>query len=419
MSHSKRLLAAMFTLALAAGCGSSKSDSGASNTTAAGQSGTTAAGTPTSKAADNSNVPGITDTKIKLGTTLPITGTAATAGKGLRDGIKLAVDEVNAAGGINGRQIDLTVLDDGFDVNKLVNNVQQLVNEEKVYALVSPAGSQAIPGTYDFIKSSRTPMWGPVSPPDPKIQPVFILGPSRTEQLRVAVDYLATKGVTKLAVIGQNNTLGAEAKAAAEAQAPKDGMTIVARETVEVQSKDVSAAVNNVLATDANGIIMGVDNAQAALVQNQIKGAGKRDKFVIATDAGAGGPGGQNTIKLCEPDACEGFIAGMQTQLTTSDAVATVRDLAAKNNMDAGGLNFIIQTYAYTKAFFEVLKSMNGDFSYDNFYKAAEAINYDSGIVPKIKCGPLPDGHSCGAGAALAEYKGGNWTVVQNFTVAK
>jgi branched-chain amino acid transport system substrate-binding protein len=297
--------------------------------------------------------------------------------------------------------------------------VQQLVNETKVYAIVSPAGSQAIPGTYDFIKSSRTPMWGPVSPPDPKIEPVFILGPSRTEQLRVAIDYLGSKGVTKLAVIGQNNTLGAEAKAAAETQAPKNNMTIVAQETVEVQSKDVTAAVNKVLASGADGVVMGVDNAQAALVQNQINQAGKRGQILIATDAGAGGPGGENTTKLCEPNACEGFIAGMQTQLTTSDAVASVRDLVTKNNMETGGLNFIIQTYAYTKAFFEVLKSMNGDYRYDNFYKTAEAIDYDSGLVPKIKCGPLPDGHSCGAGAALGEFRAGKWTVVQDFTVAK
>ena len=370
---------------------------------------------------DNTGVPGITDTTIKLGSTLPIVGTAATAGVGLRDGIKLAVDEINAAGGIAGRKIETVVLDDGFDVNRLVSNVQKLVNEDKVYAIVAPAGSQALPGTYDFIKSSRTPMWGPVSPPDPKIEPVFILAATRTAQLRVAIDYMGSKGVKKLAVIGQNNTLGAEAKAAAEAQAPKNGMTIVAQETVEVQSKDVTAAVNKVLSSGADGVVMGVDNAQAALVQNQINQAGKRAAIMVATDSGAGGPGGDNTTKLCEPNACEGFIGAMQAELTTSDVaqVAKVRDLSQKAGMAQGGLNFILQSYAYTSAFFEVLKKMDGNYKYENFYKNAEAIDYDSGILPKIKCGALPDGHSCGAGAGLAEFKGGKWTVIQKFTVPK
>ena len=413
------VVAVVVSLALlAAACGESaeKKAENAPAVTAAPGTGATGTTKP-----DNTGVPGITDTTIKIGSTLPIVGTAATAGVGLRDGIKLAVDEINAAGGIGGRKVETVVLDDGFDVNRLVSNVQKLVNEDKVYAIVAPAGSQALPGTYDFIKSSRTPMWGPVSPPDPKIEPVFILAATRTAQLRVAIDYMGTKGVKKLAVIGQNNTLGAEAKAAAEAQAPKNAMTIVAQETVEVQSKDVTAAVNKVLSSGAEGVVMGVDNAQAALVQNQINQAGKRASIIVATDSGAGGPGGDNTTKLCEPNACEGFIGAMQAELTTSDVaqVAKVRDLSQKANMAQGGLNFILQSYAYTSAFFEVLKKMNGSYKYENFYKAAEAIDYDSGILPKIKCGALPDGHSCGAGAGLAEFKAGKWTVIQKFTVPK
>ena len=115
---------------------------------------TAATSVPVATAGPSSSksVPGISDKTIKIGLTGPYTGSAAVAGQGLRAGVQIAVDEVNAAGGIAGRKVELVALDDGFDIPKLVANVRRLVDDEKVYAIVGAAGSQALPGTYDFLK---------------------------------------------------------------------------------------------------------------------------------------------------------------------------------------------------------------------------------------------------------------------------
>lgn len=147
--------------------------------------------------------PGITDTEIVIGATLPLTGTAALAGQGLRAGLEIAKDEINKAGGINGRKIKLVLLDDGFKADRVVTNVRRLVSQDNVYALVAPAGSQGLPGTWPFIKESGTPVWGPVSPADPEQREVYLLSATRAAQLKVAIDYYADQGFTKLGVVQQ------------------------------------------------------------------------------------------------------------------------------------------------------------------------------------------------------------------------
>ena len=80
----------------------------------------------------------------------------ALAGEGLLAGIELAIEEANEAGGVNGRQLELVTLDDGFDIPRNVANMRRLVEEENVYAIVSPAGSQALPGSWELIEETGT-----------------------------------------------------------------------------------------------------------------------------------------------------------------------------------------------------------------------------------------------------------------------
>ena len=114
--------------------------------------------------------PGVTDDQIKIGATLPLTGTAAVSGQGLQAGIKMAVDEINAAGGIDGRKINLIILDDGFTADRVVTNVRRLVSQEKVYAVVAPAGL-AGPARYLAVhRAEQDPGVGPDLPRRPEAE---------------------------------------------------------------------------------------------------------------------------------------------------------------------------------------------------------------------------------------------------------
>lgn len=371
------------------------------------------------ESADNKPQQGVTKTSIKIGSTQPITGVAAIAGQGLYAGVKIAVDEVNAKGGINGRLIEFVSLDDTFDVPRSVANMRRLVEQEKVYAILSPAGSQALPASWNLIKETRVPVWGPVSPADAKIEPLFILGPSRTEQLRKGIDWHAKNGCTKLALIGQPNELGAEGKKAVELQLKvHKGMKLVASEEVAVRSQEITNAVLKVRDAGAQCLVMATDNVQVALVLKKIQELGLNIK--VASDNGAGGTGGTNMVNLAGT-AADGFVGGLQVNLPTDTSQVGVRawrTLADKSTLPQATNNFSLQTYTYTKSFFKALERLGDDLNWNRLYQLLEAEKVNNlGAAPNITCGPLPTGRSCAKGAALAQYNATakSWTIVSPF----
>src|SRR5688500_9381498 len=72
------------------------------------------------KAASSKSAPGVSDSTIKLGMLVDLTGPFATSGKTSNTASQFAVEEINAAGGVCGRKIELVARDHGYDVQKAV-----------------------------------------------------------------------------------------------------------------------------------------------------------------------------------------------------------------------------------------------------------------------------------------------------------
>ncbi|MGI9597223.1 MAG: ABC transporter substrate-binding protein, partial [Acidimicrobiales bacterium] len=360
---------------------------------------------------------------ITIGTSQPFTGRAAVAGEGLLGGIQMAVDEVNANGGIDGCDYELVWEDDRFEIEQMVTNVRKMIDEDGVWGFVGTAGSQAIPSTYPAIEGAGTPLWGPVSPADQDIQQVYLTNPTRTEQGRICIDSFSEQGITQMAVIGQDNELGDEARAAAEAQAPVHGIEVVAEEEVEVLSDAVAPAVLAVIDSGAGGVLTALDNAQNGLILDQFHEAGF--EALVCSDAGSSGAGGLNTVGLANPEAADGYLGALQVALPDSDdpfvtAWSALWEAYEGPGKEGGAPNFSLQTYSISRAFFELWDRLNGDYSYENFHAVAEGLVDDSieiPSIPPIACGPLPGGHSCASGAGIAAYDAEteSWSQVRDF----
>lgn len=102
---------------------------------------------------------GVTDDTILIGGFGPITGHAAFIGLAGRDGMNLAVKEINAAGGVNGRKLKVVFEDDGFSPTRALGAVKKLIDQDKVFMIFSVAGSNSTVGTIDFVKSRQIPMY--------------------------------------------------------------------------------------------------------------------------------------------------------------------------------------------------------------------------------------------------------------------
>ena len=84
--------------------------------------------------------PGVTSTEILIGSSVPLSGEAAIAGNVAR-GIDAYFKYVNAKGGVFGRKLKFTYLDDGYDPGRAVNNTIRLVQQEQVFAMFSSLGT--------------------------------------------------------------------------------------------------------------------------------------------------------------------------------------------------------------------------------------------------------------------------------------
>ena len=103
--------------------------------------------------------PGVTQDTITIGAFGPITGPAAYIGLGGRDGANLAIKEINAAGGINGRKLTMIFEDDGHSPTKALAAVKKLIDQDQVFAIFCVAGSNGTVGSIDFVRENGRVMY--------------------------------------------------------------------------------------------------------------------------------------------------------------------------------------------------------------------------------------------------------------------
>src|SRR5215510_1008726 len=103
------------------------------------------------------NEPGVTADSIRIGTFGALTGPGYLYGKLVMNGVEVVFDEVNAAGGINGRKLQLIREDDRCDPAGAIAAVQKLVHQDQVFALIGGGCSNATLAARDSIDTAKIP----------------------------------------------------------------------------------------------------------------------------------------------------------------------------------------------------------------------------------------------------------------------
>src|SRR5690242_8195255 len=106
--------------------------------------------------ASTTATPGVSSSKVTIGSSGPLSGEAAAAAGVLR-GADAYFKYVNSRGGVNGRKIDFKFLDDAYDPSRTVQNVRQLIQQDNVFALFSVVGTNGNLAIRDFANASGVP----------------------------------------------------------------------------------------------------------------------------------------------------------------------------------------------------------------------------------------------------------------------
>ena len=160
-------------------------------------------------------VPGVSDTEIKIGQTMPYSGPLSSYSSIARAQAAY-FDKINAEGGVNGRRIKLISLDDGFNPARTVEQTRKLIDEEQVLALFGSLGTVTNNAIRKDVNARRIPhlflLSGASQWADPQSFP-WSMGwtPLYQAEARIYAQYLLRANPTaKIAVLYQNDDLGKE-----------------------------------------------------------------------------------------------------------------------------------------------------------------------------------------------------------------
>jgi branched-chain amino acid transport system substrate-binding protein len=209
---------------------------------------------PTRASAD----PGVTSTSILLGTTSPLSGVASAYASVAR-GADAYFKYVNARGGVNGRKIVDTIVDDAYNPAQTVQATRQLVEQDKVFAIFNALGTEQNLAIRDYLNAQKVPQLfaasgATVFGTEAAKYPYTIgLQPSYQAEGWVLGKYLArTQGAAKVAVLFQNDDYGKDLLSGLKKGIERSRVRVAAAEPYEVTATDVQAQVAKLRSSGAN-----------------------------------------------------------------------------------------------------------------------------------------------------------------------
>lgn len=205
---------------------------------------------------------GVTDTEIVLGDILPLTGPPALLGVAHNLGVKAAIAEVNAGGGINGRKLRLVSEDDGYVPTRTVQGVRKLINSDKIFAFTSISGTAQAEAAMPLLKQAGIPAMAPITTYEglynPVIKNVFAVGYDMRSAVEELVSMMADRFPNKKwAVISQDDDYGENVRAGFEAAAKAKKLQIVSSQIFKKGQSDFSSEILKVKQAGAEALMAG------------------------------------------------------------------------------------------------------------------------------------------------------------------
>ncbi|MFZ6780981.1 ABC transporter substrate-binding protein [Undibacterium sp. Ji83W] len=189
---------------------------------------------------------------IKIGVAGPFTGGSAPMGVSMRDGVKLAVSEINAKGGVLGRQLQLVERDDEAKNERGVQVAQELINKEKVVATVGYINTGVALASQRFYQEAKIPVLNNVATgsvvtkqfvtPEHKDNYIFRTAANDTIQSAMIVDEAVVKNkFTKVAILADSTNYGQLGREDLEKTLGAKGIKPVAVEKFNIKDVDMTA----------------------------------------------------------------------------------------------------------------------------------------------------------------------------------
>jgi len=209
---------------------------------------------------------------VKIGAILAVTGPASNLGAPEARTLQMLVEDINGKGGIDGKMIELLLKDSGSSPERAVSFAKQLIEEEKVLAIIGPSTSGETMAIKSIAEGGKTILLSCaaaeviVSPVAPH---VFKVAPKDSFAVDMIFGQMKKMGISRIGVLSSNTGFGKAGKEQIEKLAPSHGIQIAASEVYDKAATDLTAEVTKLKAANIQAVLnWSIEPAQSIVLKN-------------------------------------------------------------------------------------------------------------------------------------------------------
>lgn len=204
---------------------------------------------------------GVSADKIVFGQATALEGPASALGQGMKMGLEAAFAEVNKAGGVKGRKLELKSLDDGYEPTKSIEAVKKLLEEDKVFAIAGAVGTPTAAATLPIATAAGAPFIGAFTGAEVLREPykplVMNIRASYFQETEAMVEHLTKDlGASKIAIMYQDDAFGQAGLTGVKKALEKRQMQLAGEGTFERNTVAVKAALLAIKKVEPQAVIM-------------------------------------------------------------------------------------------------------------------------------------------------------------------
>ena len=360
---------------------------------------------------------GVTDKEIVIGSMQDLSGPIVAFSKQLKLGMEMRVDEINAAGGINGRKLKLVVEDHGYDPKKAVLATQKLVQKDKIFAMIGTIGTAPSLASMPILFDKNVPHLFPLTAAREMYEPIHRLkwsfAATYYDQIRSGVKYLAKqKGSKKVCTMYQDDDFGLEVMRGAEAGLKEIGLQLAERTTYKRGATDFSSQVAKMKDAGCDLVVLGT------IIRETIGAIGTARKLGWNVDMLGSSAAYTELIHKLGGPAMNGFYATNTINVPyLDDASKNVRDWGQRYKERAKEDPAVFSVYGYqvVDLFAQIATKAGPKLTTDSFIGALESFTSTRDMFGADAMSFSKTKHLGSNRARVSQIANGKWTTVTDF----
>jgi urea transport system substrate-binding protein len=212
---------------------------------------------------------------VKVGLLNSLSGTMAISEVTVRDAIKLAVDEINASGGVLGKKLDPISEDGASDWPTFAEKAEKLITQNRVAAVFGCWTSASRKAVKPVFEKDKALLFYPVQYEGLEQSPyIFYTGATTNQQIVPGLDYLKSQGKTSVYLVGSDYVFPRTANKIIKAYAAANGMKVLGEDYAPLGSTEFATIVNKVKASGASAVFNTLNGDSNVAFFKEYKSAG-------------------------------------------------------------------------------------------------------------------------------------------------